>query len=64
LLGNVKTQRRVEMAANSGGTGGLYCIVGALVAVVAVMFVMITGYHPYWRHQVDVHIDTPHTPGH
>jgi hypothetical protein len=58
-------QRLVEMAENSGGNGGLYFIVGALVVVVAVMFVMITGHHSFWGgHQVDVHIDTPHTPGH
>jgi hypothetical protein len=59
-----KQKRRVEMAENSGGNGGLYFIVGALVVVVAVMFVMITGHHPFWGHQVDVHIDAPHGPGH
>jgi hypothetical protein len=58
-------QWRVEMAENSGGNGGLYFIVGALVVVVAVMFVMVTGHHSFWGgHQVDIHIDAPHTPGH
>jgi hypothetical protein len=60
-----KHRRRVGMAANSGGNGGLYFIAGALVVVVAVMFVMITGHHPFWGgHQIDVHIDTPQMPGH
>jgi hypothetical protein len=58
-------KRQVEMVGNSGGNGGLYFVVGALVVVVAVMFVMIGGHHSFWGgHQVDVHIDTPHTPGH
>ena len=54
------------MADNSGGNGGLYFIVGALVVVVAVLFVVVTGHPRFWGggHQVDVHIDSPHTPGH
>jgi hypothetical protein len=55
------------MADNSGGNGGLYFIVGALVVVVAVLFVVVAGPHRFWGrggHQVDVHIDTPHSPGH
>ena len=52
------------MAENSGGNGGLYFIVGALAVVVAV-FVMVTGDDSFWGgHQLDVHIETPHTPGH
>jgi hypothetical protein len=52
------------MAENSGGNGGLYFIVGALVVVVAVIFVMVTGVPFGGHHQVDVHVDAPHAPGH
>jgi len=62
--GNLEISTAVVMAENSGGNGGLYFIVGALAVVVAV-FVMVTGDDSFWGgHQLDVHIETPHTPGH
>jgi len=53
------------MADNSGGNGGLYFIVGALVVVVAVMFVNLTGEGPLTgSRQIDVHVDVPHAIDH
>ena len=54
------------MTDKSGGNGGLYVIVGALVVVVAVMFAIVSGHAPLLGdHQVDVRVDSPaHAPGH
>jgi hypothetical protein len=53
------------MADNSGGNGGLYFIVGALVVVVAVMFVMLSGGSiPFiGEKHVDVKVEAPKLPG-
>jgi hypothetical protein len=42
------------MADNSGGNGGLYFIVGALVVVVAIIGVVVTGHMPFLGKHVDV----------
>ncbi|HVC52840.1 MAG TPA: hypothetical protein VND87_12545 [Stellaceae bacterium] len=49
------------MADNSSGNGGLYFIVGALVVVVAVIFMVMTGHlHLFGDRHVDVHVE--HSP--
>jgi hypothetical protein len=51
------------MADNSGGNGGLYFIVGALVVVVAVMAVVMTGHMPFFgTHHIDVRVEAPAAP--
>ena len=46
------------MADNSGGNGGLYFIVGALVVVGAVMFMAMTGHlHLFGARHVDVNVE-------
>ena len=48
------------MADNSGGNGGLYFIVGALVVVVAIMGAAMTGHMPlFGSKHVDVKIEAP-----
>ncbi|HZK92535.1 MAG TPA: hypothetical protein VFC56_20535 [Stellaceae bacterium] len=42
------------MADNSGGNGGLYFIVGALVVVVALIGAAVTGHMPFFGKHVDV----------
>jgi hypothetical protein len=42
------------MADNSGGNGGLYFIVGALVVVVALIGAAVTGHLPFLGKHVDV----------
>ena len=53
------------MADNSGGNGGLYFIVGALVVVVALLVVFVSGNGvPFFGSKhVDVKISAPATPG-
>jgi hypothetical protein len=46
--------RAKHMADNSGGNGGLYFIVGALVVVVAIIGVVVTGHMPGFGKHVDV----------
>lgn len=56
-----KHGRRFEMAENSGGNGGLYFIVGALVVVGAVMFVVLSGHpSPTASGRGQTQVDTPH----
>ena len=51
------------MADNSVGNGGLYFIVGALVVVVAVMFMAMTGHlHLFGARHVDVHVEHSAAP--
>jgi hypothetical protein len=51
--------RLIVMADNSGN-GGLYFIVGALVVVVVVLFVMVSGHFSFFgAHHVDVHVEHP-----
>jgi hypothetical protein len=48
------------MADNSGGNGGLYFIVGALVVVVAILGAAMTGHMPFiGSKHVDVKIEAP-----
>ena len=53
------------MADNSGGNGGLYFIVGALVVVVAIMGVVLTGHMPGFGNHGNtvVKIEAPAAPG-
>jgi hypothetical protein len=53
------------MADNTGGNGGLYFIVGALVVVVAILGVVVTGHMPFFggKHVDVVKIETPAGPG-
>jgi Mn2+/Fe2+ NRAMP family transporter len=52
------------MADNSGGNGGLYFIVGALVVVVAIIGAAVTGHMPFLGKHVDVvKIEAPSAPG-
>ena len=51
------------MADNSGGNGGLYFIVGALVVVVVFMGALMTGHLPMFGKHVDVvKIEAPAAP--
>ena len=51
------------MADNSGGNGGLYFIVGALVVVVAIIGAVMTGHMPGLSKHVDViKVETPAAP--
>ncbi|HYM73699.1 MAG TPA: hypothetical protein VET89_12005 [Stellaceae bacterium] len=52
------------MADNSGGNGGLYFIVGALVVVVAVLGAAMTGHMPFFgsKHTEIIKIEGPSSP--
>lgn len=53
------------MADNSGGNGGLYFIVGALVVVVAILGAVMTGNMPFFgeKHVNVLKIEGPAAPG-
>jgi Mn2+/Fe2+ NRAMP family transporter len=53
------------MADNSGGNGGLYFIVGALVVVVAVIGAVVTGHMPFFggKHVDVIKIEAAAAPG-
>jgi len=57
--------RSIDMADNSGGNGGLYFIVGALVVVVAIIGAVVTGHMPFFggKHVDVVKIEGPSAPG-